>query len=188
LLAGVGAEDVRDVLHVSDADIPDAKVLKMVKRAEVTLELEISENIDYADCTEPAKEAITLLAAIYAVCYLTGGSAIGLNYSLGDLTSSTAALASLGVLQTTQSEKLIRLNRRIALHDYETEIWETRKVKSGDGNKKSLDIHFFCYLIVNYNSNSICPKLLIQFRVTSVNPQTLQLIQFTLSRNHNNIV
>jgi hypothetical protein len=109
LLASVDAEDVRDVLHVSDADIPDAKVLKMVKRAEVTLELELSENIDYTDCSEPLKEAITLLAAIYAVCYLTGGSAIGLNYSLGDLTTSTASLPSLIVLQTVFERVLASL-------------------------------------------------------------------------------
>jgi hypothetical protein len=31
--------DVRDAINVSDADIPDVKVQKMVKRAEVTLEL-----------------------------------------------------------------------------------------------------------------------------------------------------
>jgi hypothetical protein len=96
----VSVEDVRDVLHLSEADIADAKVLKMIKRAQVTLGLELSENIDYTDCSEPEKEAITLLAAIYAVCYLTGGSAIGLNFSVGDLSSSTSALPSLTVLQT----------------------------------------------------------------------------------------
>jgi hypothetical protein len=99
-VADVSVEDVRDVLHLSEADIADAKVLKMIKRAQVTLGLELSENIDYTDCTEPEKEAITLLAAIYAVCYLTGGSAIGLNFSVGDLSSSTSALPSLTVLQT----------------------------------------------------------------------------------------
>lgn len=99
-LAVVSVDDVRDVLHIAEADIPDAKVLKMIKRAQVTLGLELSEEIDYTDCTEPEKEAITLLAAIYAVCYLTGGSAVGLNFSVGDLTSSTSSLPSLSVLQT----------------------------------------------------------------------------------------
>lgn len=59
------------MLHVSDADIPDAKVLKMIKRAEVILDLELNAEIDFADCSETQKEAITVLAAIYAVCYLT---------------------------------------------------------------------------------------------------------------------
>lgn len=99
-MADVSVEDVRDVLNVSEADIADAKVLKMIKRAQVTLGLEISEDIDYTDCAEPEKEAITLLAAIYAVCYLTGGSAIGLNFSVGDLSSSNSSLPSLTILQT----------------------------------------------------------------------------------------
>jgi len=99
-LAAVSVDDVRDVLHISEADIPDAKVLKMIKRAEVTLELELSADLDYLDCTDAQKEAITLLAAIYAVCYLTGGSAVGLNFSVGDLSSSASSLPSLSVLQT----------------------------------------------------------------------------------------
>ncbi|MGE5575148.1 MAG: hypothetical protein ACM3UL_03335 [Ignavibacteria bacterium] len=93
-------EDVRDTLNISDSDISDAKVLKMIKRAQVALELELSADIDYQNCTDAQKEAITLLAAIYAVCYLTGGSAVGLNFSVGDLSSSTSALPSLTVLQT----------------------------------------------------------------------------------------
>lgn len=99
-MASVSVEDVRDVLHVTDGDVPDAKVLKMIKRAEVTLELELSVAIDYANCTDAQKEAITILAAIYAVCYLTGGSSIGLNFSVGDLSNSTSTLPSLTLLQT----------------------------------------------------------------------------------------
>ena len=96
----MSVDDVRDVLHISNSDIPDDKALKMVKRAEVTLALELSESIDYLDCSDAQKEAITLLAAIYAVCFLTGGSAVGLNFSVGDLTSSTSSVPSLNVLQT----------------------------------------------------------------------------------------
>ena len=99
-------EDVRDVLHLSDSDISDAKVLKMIKRAEVTLELELSTDIDYQNCSDAQKEAITILAAIYAVCYLTGGSAIGLNFSVGDLSSSSSSLPSLTVLQS-EFERLL---------------------------------------------------------------------------------
>jgi hypothetical protein len=96
----VSAEDVRDVLNVSSSDISDDRVVKMIKRASVALGLELSLEIDYSNCTEAQKEAITLLAAIYAVCYLTGGSAIGLNFSVGDLNTSTSNLPSLTVLQT----------------------------------------------------------------------------------------
>ena len=37
-MASVTVDDVRDTINVSAADIPDSKVLKMIKRAEVTLE------------------------------------------------------------------------------------------------------------------------------------------------------
>lgn len=99
-MASVTTEDVRDVLHVTESDIPDAKVSKMIKRAEVTLELELSLNLDYLNCSDAQKEAITVLAAIYAVCYLTGGSAVGLNFSVGDLSTSASVLPSLDVLRT----------------------------------------------------------------------------------------
>ncbi len=105
-MAAVTIEDVKDVLHLSDSDISDAKVLKMIKRAEVTLELELSTDIDYQNCSDAQKEAITVLAAIYAVCYLTGGSAIGLNFSVGDMNSSNSALPSLTVLQS-EFERLL---------------------------------------------------------------------------------
>ena len=84
-LASVSGDDVRDVINISSAEVPDAKVLKMIKRAEVTLELETDREIEYNNCTDAQKEFITILAAIYAICYLTGGSAVGLNFSVGDL-------------------------------------------------------------------------------------------------------
>jgi hypothetical protein len=73
----------------------------MIKRAEVTLELELSREIDYADCTDAEKEFITILAAVYAVCYLTGGSAVGLSFSVGDQNVSVLdKVPPLDVLQT----------------------------------------------------------------------------------------
>ena len=69
-MANVSPSDVRDAINVSESDVPDVKLQKMVKRAEVTLELELGKEIDISDCTEAEKEFITLLAAVYAVCYL----------------------------------------------------------------------------------------------------------------------
>ena len=37
-MASASVDDVRDVIRVSSAEIPDAKVTKMLKRAEVTLD------------------------------------------------------------------------------------------------------------------------------------------------------
>jgi len=72
------------VINLSASDIPDVKIQKMIKRAEVALELELSKEIDYNSCTDAEKEFITVLAAVYAICYLTGGSAVGLSFSVGD--------------------------------------------------------------------------------------------------------
>jgi len=47
----VSVDDVRDVINVSSAEIPDAEVLKIIKRAEVTLELETRKEIDYSSYT-----------------------------------------------------------------------------------------------------------------------------------------
>jgi len=44
-LASVSVDYVRGVINVSSAEVPDAKVLKMVKRAEVTLEFETGRDI-----------------------------------------------------------------------------------------------------------------------------------------------
>ena len=83
-MASVSLADVRDAINIGEADVPDDKLGKMVKRAEVTLELELGREIDSADCSDAEKEFITLLAAVYAICYLTGGSAVGLSFSVGD--------------------------------------------------------------------------------------------------------
>lgn len=109
-MAAVTAEDVRDVLNIGDSDISEAKVLKMIKRAEVTLELELSADIDYQNCSDAQKEAITDLAAIYALCFLTGGSAVGLNFQVGDLNvNQSSRLPSLEVLQGEFSRLLDKL-------------------------------------------------------------------------------
>lgn len=101
-MASVSIEDVRDVINLTSADIPDAKIGKMIARAEVMLELELSKEIDHADCADAEKEFITILAAVYAVCYLTGGSAVGLNFSVGD--QNVDALGKAPPLEILQSE------------------------------------------------------------------------------------
>lgn len=101
-MVSVSVDDVRDVLNLSAVDIPDAKISKMIKRAEVTLELELDTEIDYNNCTDAQKEFITVLAAIYAICYSTGGSAVGLNFSVGD--QNVSVLSNVPPLDVLQSE------------------------------------------------------------------------------------
>jgi hypothetical protein len=101
-LANVTVDDVRDVINISLADVPDAKILKMLKRAEVTLELDLGKEVDYQNCTDAEKEFITVLAAIYAICYITGGSAVGLNFSVRD--QNVSALSNAPPLDVLRSE------------------------------------------------------------------------------------
>lgn len=111
-LANVSAGDVRDVIHLASGDIGDNVVAKMIKRAEITLELETNVAIDSADCTDAEKEFITVLAAIYAICYLTGGSAVGLNFSIGDENISVVSNAPpLSILQSEVERILSGLKR-----------------------------------------------------------------------------
>jgi len=108
-VASVSADDVRDTLNVSVSDIADAKVLKMIKKAEVTLELETSRSIDYDSCTDEEALFITNLAAIYAICHLTGGSATGLSFTGGN--QRVDILENAPPLQTLQQEVERILNR-----------------------------------------------------------------------------
>ena len=113
-MANVSLNDVRDTINVSAADVPDVKLMKMVKRAEVTLELELGKEINSDDCTEAEKEFITLLAAVYAVCYLTGGSAVGLSFSVGDQNISVLDKAPpLSVLQQELERILAALKQPV---------------------------------------------------------------------------
>jgi len=111
-LASVTIADVWDTLNIGDSDIPEAKVQKMIKRAAVTVGLEISSTIDSENCTDAQKEAITVLAAVYAICFLTGGSAVGLNFQVGDVDTSIASkLPSLDVLQGELSRLIEKLKK-----------------------------------------------------------------------------
>lgn len=101
-MASVTNDDVRDTINISSEDVSDTKILKMIKRAEVTLELELGKEIDYSNCTDAEKEFITLLASIYAVCHLTGGSAVGLSFSVGD--QNVSVLSKAPPLDVLQSE------------------------------------------------------------------------------------
>lgn len=111
-MASVTVDDVHDVINISSADVPDVKITKMLKRAEVTLELELGKEIDYQECTDAEKEFITVLAAIYAICYLTGGSAVGLSFSVGDQNVSVLGKAPpLDVLQSELERILANLKQ-----------------------------------------------------------------------------
>ena len=106
-MANVSLSDVRDTINVSAADIPDDKLQKMINRAATTLALELKREIDYGDCLEAEKEFITMLAAVYAICYLTGGSAVGLSFSVGDQNVTVANNAPPLVVLQQELERIL---------------------------------------------------------------------------------
>jgi hypothetical protein len=111
-MANVSLNDVRDTINLTSSDIPDDKLQKMVTRATTTLALELNKLIDAANCTDAEKECITLLAAVYCVCYLTGGSAVGLNFSVGGQNINVASNAPpLTVLQAEVERLLSTLKK-----------------------------------------------------------------------------
>ncbi len=113
-MANVTLSDIRDTINLNQTDIPDDKLQKMLQRATTTLSLELNKPIDPENCTEPEKEFITLLAAVYAICYLTGGSAVGLNFSVGDQNVTVSERAPpLLVLQSELDRIIANLKRPV---------------------------------------------------------------------------
>lgn len=81
----VTADMVRNRLNLTADDIADEKIDEMIGDAAATLSLETNRSMDPADCSTPEAAAIKNLAAIYALCHLSGGSTAGLNFTVGDL-------------------------------------------------------------------------------------------------------
>jgi hypothetical protein len=84
-LASVSPDRVRDRINLSSSDIPDSKVTEFILDAEAEVELETGLDIDYNSCTQAEAACITDLAALYCLAHITGGSASGTSFTLGDL-------------------------------------------------------------------------------------------------------
>ena len=90
-MVAVTPSRVRDRVKLSATDIDDSKVTELIKDSEATLEEETGLTIDYADCTQSEATAITNLAAIYCLVYISGGVASGLNCRIGSLSVSESS-------------------------------------------------------------------------------------------------
>ena len=84
-MVAVTPDSVRERINVSAAEAPDDVVNRFITAAAVTVGLEIGEEVDASDCTSAQAEVIRNLAAIYCACRITGGSAAGLSFRVGDL-------------------------------------------------------------------------------------------------------
>ncbi len=108
----VTVDTVRDRLNLTADDVEDEKVVEMIEDATATIQLETGLTIDYTDCSEAEAAAIKNLAAIYLFCHLSGGSAAGLNFSVGDLRVDALGRAPSVDILYREFERLVQKLRR----------------------------------------------------------------------------
>lgn len=109
-MVSVTADMVRSRLNLTLEDVDDDKVNEMIQDATATIALDVGRNIDYTSCSEAEATAIKNLAAIYLICHLSGGSATGLNFSVGDLhVNGLGKAPSVEVLYRELERLLLRL-------------------------------------------------------------------------------
>jgi len=84
-LASVTPDRVRNRINLSSSDIGDPVVTEFIVDACAEVMLETGLTIDYNNCKEAEAACITDLAALHCLTYLTGGSASGTSFTLGDL-------------------------------------------------------------------------------------------------------
>jgi hypothetical protein len=106
-MVSVTAEQVRKRLGLTSADINDKDVLAFVAEATAFISDEIGRTLDYSSCGESEANAIRNLAAIYSFCHVSGGVAVGLNFSIGDLNVSESSAKQVAFLKE-QVERFIK--------------------------------------------------------------------------------
>jgi len=118
VMVSVTADQIRKRLGLTQADISDEDVLAFRDEAVAFLSEEIGGTLNAENCTEAEANAIRNLAAIYCYCKVTGGSAVGLDFSVGDLrvseVRSETATTQLGFLKE-QVERFIARQKRFGI-------------------------------------------------------------------------
>ena len=114
----VTPERVRSRLNISQEEIEDEKLAEFIADAAAEIGLQIGKEINYEDCSQIEAAAITDLAAIYCICHLTGGKAVGLSFNVGNLqVSSLANAPSLSILEERVKQLLEQLREKSLLRD-----------------------------------------------------------------------
>jgi len=110
-MVAVTADQIRKRLGLTAADISDEDALAFRDEATAFLSQEIGKTLNAESCTEAEANAIRNLAAIYCYCKVTGGSAIGLDFSIGDLRVSPDAGRHLDFLREQVERFIVRQKR-----------------------------------------------------------------------------
>ena len=112
-MVSVSPDRVRNRVNLSSSDIPDAKVTEFIVDAEAEVELETDLEIDYANCTQAEAACITDLAALYCLAYITGGSASGISFKLGDLSVKEVTGSVEGPSPAFLQQRVLRLIEKL---------------------------------------------------------------------------
>jgi len=114
----VTPERVRARLGLGEEDVDDEKLADFIADAAAELGLQTGREINYEDCSQVEAAAITDLAAIYCICHLTGGKAVGLSFNVGNLqVSSLANAPSLSILEERVKRAVKQLREKSLLRD-----------------------------------------------------------------------
>jgi len=84
-LVSITPDRVRNRVNLSSSDIADSIVTEFIVDACAEIMLETDRTIDYQNCDQVEASCVTDLAALYSLTHLTGGSASGTSFTLGDL-------------------------------------------------------------------------------------------------------
>lgn len=107
-MAAVTAETVRKLLGLTDADIEDEAVTSFIEDATTLIQDKLDTTIDYSNTTAIRALNIKKLAAVYLYAYMTGGSAVGLNISIGGVSVSQATPESVKMMLADVKEFLAK--------------------------------------------------------------------------------
>ncbi|MCD6242284.1 phage gp6-like head-tail connector protein [Candidatus Bathyarchaeota archaeon] len=117
-MVNVTPERVRNRLNIGSEEVEDEKLNEFIKDATAEIELQTGREIDYENCSQIEAAAITDLAAIYCICYLTGGKAVGLNFNVGNIqVSSLSNSPSISILESRLKELIEKLREKSLLRD-----------------------------------------------------------------------
>ncbi|PIX31946.1 hypothetical protein COZ60_01785 [Candidatus Bathyarchaeota archaeon CG_4_8_14_3_um_filter_42_8] len=113
-MVSVTADQIRKRLGLTSQDISDEDVLAFRDEVVAFLSEEIGRTINVESYTQAEANAIRNLAAIYCYCHVTGGSALGLNFHVGDLGVSESAVKQIEFLKQ-QIERFIAREKRFGI-------------------------------------------------------------------------
>jgi len=114
MMVSVTADQIRKRLGLTVSDISDEDVLAFRDEVVAFLSEETGITLNAESCTEAEANAIRNLAAIYCFCKVSGGSAVGLDFSVGDLRVSPNAGKQLEFLKE-QVERVIARQKRFGI-------------------------------------------------------------------------